>query len=194
MGKLTVKEAEELREWPEEEEEEPGNNPAKLLAKWAICVNSNGKLMVASSAKYIVHILKSTPANSLQKSVDLQQVNVSLEKMGATNTCLRLFTRTDKAYHTSYELLRQGKMPESKSLFGMMLNRLLSPADDEPVRAQQLLHQPGEPPDRALGEPGWEQVRHLPDRCRRRRNVETIFCLFDSNRRLTEPAFPNVTM
>ena len=122
----------------EEEEEEVGNDAAKLLAKWAICVNSNGKLMVASSAKYIVHILKSTPANSLQKSVDLQQVNASLEKMGATNTCLRLFTRTDKAYHTSYELLRQGKMPESKSLFGMMLNRLLSPTDDETVREQQI--------------------------------------------------------
>jgi hypothetical protein len=70
--------------------------------------------------------------------VDLQQVNASLEKMGATATCLRLFTRTDKAYHTSYELLRQGKMPESKSLFGMMLNRLLSPADDETVREQQI--------------------------------------------------------
>ena len=122
----------------EEEEEEEAEDPTKLLAKWAICINSNGKLMVASSAKYIVHVLKNTPDKSLEKSGDLQQVNASLTKMGATDTCLRLFTRTDKAYHTSYELLRQGKMPESKSLFGMMLNRLLSPVDDDTVREQQL--------------------------------------------------------
>ena len=122
----------------EEEEEEVVEDSSKLLAKWAICVNDSGRLMVASSAQYIVHILKSSPDKSLATSADLQQINASLTKMGATDTCLRLFTRTDKAYHTTYELLRQGKMPESKSLFGMMLNRLLSPVEDDTIREQQI--------------------------------------------------------
>ncbi len=120
------------------EEEAPPEDSGKLLSKWAISVNSNGKLMVASSAQYIMDILKGQENNSLNSSSDFQRINASLEKMGATETCLRLFTRTDKAYHTSYELLRQGKMPESKSLFGMILNGLLGSEEEGAIREQQI--------------------------------------------------------
>ncbi len=43
----------------------------------------------------------------------------------------RFFIRTDEAYRPIYELLRQGKMPESETLLGRLLNRLLTPSDDE---------------------------------------------------------------
>jgi hypothetical protein len=39
--------------------------------------------------------------------------------------------RTDEAYRPVYELLRQGKMPESETLLGRLLNRLLTPPEDE---------------------------------------------------------------
>ena len=121
----------------DEPEEEPEES-AKLLSKWAISVNNNGTLMVASSAQYIMDVLKNKAENTLDKQDDFQRINVALEKMGATETCLRVFTRTDKAYHTTYELLRQGKMPESKSMFGMMLNNLLNTDEDGGLRQQQL--------------------------------------------------------
>ena len=37
----------------------------------------------------------------------------------------------DEAVRPVYELLRQGKMPESETLLGRLLNRLMTPPDDE---------------------------------------------------------------
>ena len=121
-----------------EEEEEAAPDNSRLLSRWAITVNKNGVLMIASSASYIVHVLKNEPTKGIDSSGDFQRMAAALETMGATSTCLRLFTRTDKAYHTSYELLRQGKMPESKSLFAILLNSLLSPDDEGGIREQQI--------------------------------------------------------
>jgi hypothetical protein len=58
--------------------------------------------------------------------------------LGAGADSLRYFTRTDRAYRTNYELIRQGKMPESESMLGKFLNRILSEPNKHKVRAQQL--------------------------------------------------------
>ena len=49
-----------------------------------------------------------------------------------------MFTRLDQEAHTTYELLRQGRMPESKGLIGQILNRMLGPEDKEALREQKL--------------------------------------------------------
>ena len=43
----------------------------------------------------------------------------------------RCFVRTDEAYRPTYELLRQGKMPEAETILGRLLNRLLTSPEDE---------------------------------------------------------------
>jgi len=44
---------------------------------------------------------------------------------------VKSFVRTDEAFRPVYELLRQGKMPESETLLGRLLNRLMTQPDDE---------------------------------------------------------------
>jgi len=69
------------------------------------------------------------------------------------DVAFRAFVRTDEAYRPTYELLRQGKMPESETLLGRVLNRLLTTPEDEDegvLRKQQI-------DDRAL--PSFEMVR-----------------------------------
>ena len=48
------------------------------------------------------------------------------------------FTRTDEAYRGAYELLRTGKMPESESMMGKMLNSLLGEGKEGVLRSQRI--------------------------------------------------------
>ena len=63
---------------------------------------------------------------------------MALDKLGAGNDCVRLFSRTDEAYRATYELVRQGKMPEAETLFGKLLNRLFEPEEEGVVREQYI--------------------------------------------------------
>ncbi|MCA9150045.1 MAG: hypothetical protein KDA92_12120, partial [Planctomycetales bacterium] len=51
---------------------------------------------------------------------------------------LRSFGRTDESYRPNYELIRQNKMPESESLLGRVLNRMLGPDDETVLRKQNI--------------------------------------------------------
>ena len=55
-----------------------------------------------------------------------------LRQVGDSEISFRFFSRTDEEYRPTYELIRQGRMPEAESLFGKLLNRML--AEDEDAR------------------------------------------------------------
>jgi hypothetical protein len=61
-----------------------------------------------------------------------------LTKIGAGQDAVRYFTRTDKEYHTTYELIKTGKMPESETLLGSVLNRAFGPDEKGVLREQQI--------------------------------------------------------
>jgi hypothetical protein len=48
--------------------------------------------------------------------------------------------RTDKAYHATYELVKQGKMPQAETVLGRVLNHLAADEDEDEsvVREQQI--------------------------------------------------------
>ena len=48
------------------------------------------------------------------------------------------FTRTDDAYRGAYELLQTGKMPESESMFGRLLNSMLGEGKEGVLRTQRI--------------------------------------------------------
>jgi hypothetical protein len=99
----------------------------------------HGYLVVATDVELLSDILKSRPATDrLSQSVDYQLVNHHLDKLGAKQDSFRHFSRTDEAYCGTYELIRQGKMPESETLLGRLLNRLLGPEEEGVLRKQQL--------------------------------------------------------
>jgi hypothetical protein len=96
-------------------------------------------MFVASHVDYIVEMLD-RPADSetLDADGEYQLVSVALEELGSGDDAFRFFTRTDEAARATYELLRQGRMPESESLFGKALNYIFEPEEEGELREQFL--------------------------------------------------------
>jgi len=119
-------------------QEEDEEDSAPLLEHAALTVAHN-YLIVASHLDFLEDIFNQAGAkSSIDKAKDFVRVEDALNKLGAGDKSLRFFTRTDKAYHTTYELIRQGKMPESETLMGSVLNRMLGPEERGVLREQQI--------------------------------------------------------
>jgi hypothetical protein len=117
----------------EEEEEEE-----RILRNSAITVAHN-QFIVATHVDMLRRILAERSAqDQLGLSEDVQLVNTYLDRLGAGEDSLRSFSRTDEEYRPTYELIRQGKMPESESMLGRILNRLLGSDEDDVLREQKI--------------------------------------------------------
>ncbi len=122
----------------EEEEEFAAEDRDRVLPNSAITV-VHGHLIVASNVDFIVELLqRKVGINRLADATDFITVQDALDKLGSQNDSFRFFTRTDEAYRTTYELIRQGKMPEAKTVLGKLLNRMLGPDEEGILREQQI--------------------------------------------------------
>lgn len=120
----------------DEDEERDEVNP---LFKHAALTVVNGHLLIASHIDFLQELLnRPTTESSLAKEADYLAVHEALAKIGAGKNSFRYFARTDKAYHPTYELIRQGKMPEAETLFGALLNRWFAPDEEGVIREQQI--------------------------------------------------------
>jgi len=119
-----------------EEEEEEDRGP--LLSHAAFTVGF-GQLLVASHLDYLEEVLnRGAGQQTLDKTKDFVMIDHALTKIGAGQDAVRYFSRMDKEFHTTYELIRQGKMPESETLLGDALNRLFAPEEKGALREQQI--------------------------------------------------------
>lgn len=114
-----------------------GEGP-QALAHSAVTV-AHGQLMIGSHYDFLVKVLKQakTP-DPLAESIDYKVVQAALDKLGAGETCLRSFSRTDEEYRTAYEMIRQGKMPQSESLLARLLNAVMGPNKRGVVREPKI--------------------------------------------------------
>jgi hypothetical protein len=100
---------------------------------------ANGHLIVATHVDFIVELLqRPLGTDLLTDAADYQQVQDALAKIGAGSSSFRFFARTDESYRPTYELIRQGKMPEAKTVLGKLLNRFLGPDEKGILREQQI--------------------------------------------------------
>ena len=103
----------------------------KALPTSAVCV-TDGQLLIASHVSFMKEILaEKTNQDALSSAGDYLEVEAAMARLIQGDVAARCFVRTDEAYRPVYELLRQGKMPESETLLGRLLNRLFSPPEDE---------------------------------------------------------------
>ncbi len=118
-----------------EEEEET----VQSLPTSAVTV-AHGRLILSSHFDFIERVLTDVEhRETLAGSVDYQTVSATLSKLGASTSSVQTFSRTDEEFRGTYELLKQGKMPEAKTLVGRVLNAILDEdTDDEELREQQL--------------------------------------------------------
>jgi hypothetical protein len=101
---------------------------------------AHGHLIISSHREFIEKVLnEAARRQTLAGSIDYQSVQDALKALGASAACAQTFSRTDEEFRGTYELLRQGKMPEAKSVMGHLLNSILDEdQDDEELRDQQL--------------------------------------------------------
>jgi hypothetical protein len=116
----------------EPEEEKP------LLPNSAVTV-THGHLFVATHIDILAKVLADIDKRQkLSESPDYLRVEAELSKLAQPEQCGQAFTRTDDAYRGVYELLRTGKMPESESILGRLLNSLLGDGKEGVLREQRL--------------------------------------------------------
>lgn len=120
---------------PKAEEEEEEEKP--LLPNSAVTV-VHGHLFVATHIDILAKILNSIGGPKLADSADYLRVEAELAKVAQGEQFGHVFTRTDDAYRGVYELLKTGRMPESESIFGRMLNSMLGEGKEGVLRTQRI--------------------------------------------------------
>jgi len=125
-----------------------GEKEQKALPNSAVAV-ANGHLYIASHVDILVKVInhasqvkaqtagiiavgKTSP--SLDSSSDLNMVLLEMEQgFQASEICFRHFSRTDEEYRPTYELMKNGQMPTSETMFGKLLNSMFG--DQKPGAA-----------------------------------------------------------
>lgn len=119
---------------PEEEEEEE----KPILPNMAFTV-VNGQLFVGTHVEFIEEVIgKQKVGQPMVKSADYIRISDALVRLGAANDSFRFFTKTDESYRGTYELLKQGKLPQAETLFAKMLNGMLGTGEKGEIRKQEL--------------------------------------------------------
>ena len=112
-------------------ESDDGPFGGDALASSAVCV-TDGHLFIASHADFLHEVLgNSQPNEELQNAGDFREVENAMARLMPGPVSAKFFVRTDEAYRPTYDLLRQGKMPEAETLLGRVLNRVLTPEESE---------------------------------------------------------------
>jgi hypothetical protein len=75
---------------------------------------------------------------TLGASSDFLRIEEQLGHLRLKEQSAQSFTRTDDAYRGVYELLKTGRMPESESMVGKLLNALLGEGKEGVLRQQQI--------------------------------------------------------
>ncbi|MBN1394684.1 MAG: hypothetical protein JW959_06645 [Pirellulales bacterium] len=128
-----IRPPEEDDPWEDEEEE---RKPLLPHAAVTVC---KGHLFVASHIDFLLKIIApEEEPDLLRDDVDYQLVAAEIDKFKPDEKCFRFFSRTDEEYRSTYELIRQNKMPESETMLARMLNVLFGEGKKGTPRAQKI--------------------------------------------------------
>jgi hypothetical protein len=98
-----------------------------------------GHLFIASHIDMLQKVLlQPVAASPLEFDSDYRLVVAEYEKLGAGETCARGFVRSDEQYHATYQLFREGKLPEADTFFAKLLNLVLGEDKEGVTRKPRL--------------------------------------------------------
>jgi hypothetical protein len=90
-----------------------------------------GHLMMASDTNYLLDVLQGFGQRErLASSADYQQMLTVMDKLAPGERSGWAFGRSDEELRPMYDLIREGRMPESKSMLGKLLNNMLTTEAD----------------------------------------------------------------
>lgn len=109
-----------------------------VLTRSAVTV-ADGYLLVSSHVSMLEKILTKVPTDErLTADADYNLVQTELAELKVGQCAARGFSRTDEQLRVSYELFRQGKMPEADTFLGHFLNLLLGEEKEGVTRKARL--------------------------------------------------------
>ena len=102
----------------------------RVLPNSAVTV-ALGHLMKASDMKYLTEILEGFGQRELlASSNDYKQMDEIMTKLAPGDRSGYHFGRSDEEVRPTFDMIRQGKMPQSKSMLGKLLNKVLTTEDE----------------------------------------------------------------
>jgi hypothetical protein len=126
---------------PEQAEAADEEDRDSVLPNSAVCV-ALGHLMMASDIDYLREILEGfAHRERLASSADYQQIVETMNRVAPGERSGWSFGRTDEELRPTFELLRQGNMPEAETMLAKFLNNLLTTKverDEGVVRKQRI--------------------------------------------------------
>jgi hypothetical protein len=95
-------------------------------------------VLVCSHIDLLERVLtqQQSEAEQLGAAEDYKKVMAELEKLGATSTAVEMFRRTDQEHNVTYELMREGKLPQAKTMVARILNATLGGTEEKPREVQ----------------------------------------------------------
>lgn len=121
-----------------------GGAPGAAMARPGVLTRSavtvaDGYLLVSSHVSMLEKVLtKLAPPEQLTADADYKLVQAELDNLQVGESAARGFSRTDEQLRVSYELFRQGKMPEADTFLGHFLNLLLGEEKEGVTRKARL--------------------------------------------------------
>ena len=113
-----------IDEESDEDEDEEGEEPEFSLFEKKYFVMHKGHLLIANDKNYLKKLLVSKQKVALNETEDYQQIADSLSKLtNKDRVSFRQFGRVDRALETNYEMLRSGKMGNSRTVMAKILNK-----------------------------------------------------------------------
>lgn len=114
------------------------DEPEPMFPEGGVTV-AKGCLFIGTNIEYLKTILDrldnetESMKNSIAEQDEYKEVNTVFANMGLTEKphFLQFFARTDETIRPTYELIRQGKMPQSQAILGKVINALFVPEDEE---------------------------------------------------------------
>jgi hypothetical protein len=96
-------------------------------------------LIISTHVDFIQDLIANQAAGAnLGQAADYQRVQAALSGLGSKNDSFRFFSRTDESYRATYELLKQGKLPEAETMLARLLNAMLGPREEGAIRKQEI--------------------------------------------------------
>jgi hypothetical protein len=120
-------------------------DPPPVFPDGAVTV-AKGCLFVSTNGEYLKTILdrldseQQSIIENIKNEPEYKEVDKIFANMGITDKphFLQFFSRTDKTLQPTYELVRQGRMPQSQAVLNKLINALFAPEDDKGVRPQSF--------------------------------------------------------
>jgi hypothetical protein len=108
----------------------PKRERERVIPNSAVTV-ALGHLMLASDTEYLIDVLEGfAQRERLASSSDYQQMLEIMNKLVPGERSGWAFGRGDEEIRPMYEMVREGRMPESKSMMGKLLNNMFTTEAD----------------------------------------------------------------